>query len=132
MIGWALVRFRPGSPAFAFTHSSQPCRPIPIFVIRPASSLRGLDQGGYEIFALRFAWAAGMRTSLHKHKGFELVLVRDGRLHAVVDGTRLSAGPAGFIDLPTGSVHAIWSEAEGTFHGRGQRGLGLTMVLPDG
>src|SRR5260370_14353205 len=132
MIGWALVRFRPGSPAFAFTHSSRPCGRIPSFVIRPASSLRGLDQGGYEIFALRFAWAAGMRTSLHKHKGFELVLVRDGRLHAVVDGTRLSAGLGEFIDLPTGSVHAIWSEAEVTFDVLGQSGLGLTMVVPNG
>jgi len=56
-----------------------------------------------------------MRTSLHKHKGFELVLVREGRLHAIVDGTRFSAGQDEFIELPTGSVHAIWSEAEVTF-----------------
>ena len=51
-------------------------------MIRAASSLRGLDQGDYQIFALHFTWAAGMRTSLHKHKGFDLVLVRDGRLRS--------------------------------------------------
>jgi len=101
-------------------------------VIRAASSLRELDQGDYEIFALHFTWAAGMRTSLHKHKGFELVLVREGRPHAIVDGTRLSAGLGEFIDLPTGSVHAIWSEAEVAFDVLGQSGLGLTMVVPDG
>ena len=60
-------------------------------MIRPAASLRGLDQGDYEIFALHFTWAGGMRTSLHKHNGFELVLVREGRLRAIVDGTRLSS-----------------------------------------
>ena len=101
-------------------------------MIRAASSLRGLDQGDYEIFALHFTWAAGMRTSLHKHKGFELVLVRDGRLQAIVDGTRLSAGQGESIELPTGSVHAIWSEAEVTFDVLGQSGLGLFMVVPDG
>ncbi len=101
-------------------------------MIRPASSLRGLNQGDYEIFALHFTWAAGMRTSLHKHRGFELVVVREGRLHAIVDGTRLSAGQGEFIELPAGSAHAIWSEAEVTFDVLGQRGLGLTMVVPDG
>jgi hypothetical protein len=73
-----------------------------------------------------------MRTSLHKHKGFELVLVREGRLHAVVDGTRLSAGQGEFIQLPAGSAHAIWSEAEVTFDVLGHSELGLTMVVPDG
>jgi quercetin dioxygenase-like cupin family protein len=92
-------------------------------VIRPASSLRGLDQGDYEIFALQFTWAAGTRTSLHKHKGFELVLVREGRLHAIVDGTRLSAGQGEFIELPAGSAHAIWSEAEVTFDVLGRADL---------
>ena len=101
-------------------------------MIKAAAGLRRLDQGDYEIFALHFAWAAGMRTSLHKHKGFELVLVREGRLHAVVDGTRLSAGHGEFIELPSGSVHAIWSEAEVTFDVLGQSGLGLTMVVLDG
>jgi hypothetical protein len=101
-------------------------------VIPAASSLRGLDQGDYETFALHFIWAAGMRTSLHKHRGFELVLVRAGRLHAIVDGTRLTAGQGEFIELPAGSVHAIWSEAEVKFGVLGQRGLGLTMVVPDG
>lgn len=101
-------------------------------MIRAVSSLRGLDQGDYEIFALHFTWAAGMRTSLHKHRGFELVLIRDGRLNAVVDGTKLSAGPAEFIELPAGSAHAIWSETEVTFDVLGQNGLGLTMLVPDG
>jgi hypothetical protein len=101
-------------------------------VIRAASSLRGLDPGDHEIFALHFTWSAGMRTSLHKHSGFELVLVRSGRVHAIVDGTRLSAGPTEFIELPAGSAHAIWSEVEATFDVLGQRGLGLTMLVPDG
>jgi hypothetical protein len=65
-------------------------------------------------------------------QGFELVLVRDGRLHAIVDGTRLRAGQGEFIELPTGSAHAIWSAAEVTFDVLGQSGLGLTMVVPDG
>jgi hypothetical protein len=73
-----------------------------------------------------------MRTSLHKHKGFELVLVRSGSLHAIVDGIRLSAGQGEFIELPAGSVHAIWSEAEVTFDVLGESGLGLSMVVPDG
>src|SRR5260370_22207546 len=101
-------------------------------MIRPASSLRGPDQGDYEIFALHFTWAASMRTSLHKHKGFELVLVRDGRLHAIVDGTRLSAGQGEFIELPAGSAHAIWSENAVAFDVVGQSRLGLTMLVPEG
>src|SRR5260370_39585407 len=101
-------------------------------MIRPASSLRGPDQGDYEIFALHFTWAAGMRTSLHKHKGFELVLVRDGRLQAIVDGTRLSAGQGEFIELPTGSVHAIWAEAEVAFDVLGRSGIWRAMVVPAG
>jgi hypothetical protein len=100
--------------------------------MRAESSLRGLDQGDHEIFALHFTWSAGMRTSLHKHRGFELVLVRSGRVHAIVDGTRLNAGPAEFIDLPADSAHAIWSKVESTFDVLGQRGLGLTMLVPDG
>jgi hypothetical protein len=101
-------------------------------VIRAASSLRGLDQGDYEVFALHFDWAAGMRTSLHKHNGFEYVLVRSGRLHAIVDGAMSSAGPTEFIELPSGSAHAIWSKGEVSFDVLGQSGLGLTMVVPDG
>jgi len=84
-------------------------------VIRAETSLRGLDEGEYEMFALHFDWAAGLRTSLHKHSGFELVLIRSGRLHAIVDGNRLSAGQGEFIELPAGSAHAIWSETEVTF-----------------
>ncbi len=101
-------------------------------MIRAAASLRGLDQGDYEIFAIHFTWAAGMRTSLHKHRGFELVLIRDGRLNAVVDGTKLSARAAEFIELPAGSAHAIWSEVEVSFDVLGQSGLGLTMLVADG
>jgi hypothetical protein len=101
-------------------------------VIRAAAGLRGLDQGDHEIFALHFTWSAGMRTSMHKHRGFELVLVRRGRVHAIIDGTRLSAGPSEFLELPAGSAHAIWSEVESTFDVIGQRGLGLIMLVPDG
>jgi hypothetical protein len=101
-------------------------------VIWAATSLRRLDQGDYEVFALHFDLAAGLRTSLHKHSGFELVLVRSGRLHAIVDGSRSSAGPAEFIELPAGWPHAIWSEVEASFDVVGQSGLGLTMIVPDG
>ena len=44
-------------------------------MIAAASSLRGPGQGDYEIFALHFTWAVGMRTSLHEDRGFELILV---------------------------------------------------------
>jgi len=101
-------------------------------MIPAASNLRGLDQGEYDMFALHFSWAAGMRTSMHKHNGFELVLVRSGRLHAIVDGSRSSAEPAEFIELPAGSAHAIWSEEDVSFDVLGQSGLGLTMLVPDG
>jgi len=84
------------------------------------------------MFALHFTWSAGIRTSLHKHRGFELVLVRNGRVNPILNGTRLSAGPAEFIELPAGSAHAIWSEIETTFDVLGERGLGLTMIVPDG
>jgi hypothetical protein len=101
-------------------------------MIPAASNLRGLDQGEYEMFALHFTWAAGMRTSMHKHNGFELVLVRSGRLNAIVDGTKSSAGATEFIELPAGSAHAIWSEVEVSFDVLGQSGLGLTMLVPEG
>ena len=101
-------------------------------VIRAESTLRGLEQGDHDIFALHFTWSAGTRTSLHKHRGFEFVLVRNGRVNAILNGTSLSAGPAEFIELPAGSAHAIWSEVETTFDVLGQRGLGLTMLVPDG
>jgi hypothetical protein len=49
------------------------------------------------------------------------------RRHQAQRGTRRE-----FIELPTGSANAIWSEAEVTFDVLGQSGLGLTMVVPDG
>ncbi len=35
------------------------------------------------------------------------------------------------MELPTGSIHAIWSTTSTEFDVLGQRGLGLTMVVPD-
>src|SRR5260370_11120162 len=98
--------------------------------MRAESSFGGFTQGDHEFFALHFTWSAGMRTSLHKHTGFELVLVRSGRVNAIVDGTRLNAGPDEFIELPAGSAHAISSEVETTFDVLGQQGLALTMLVP--
>jgi hypothetical protein len=34
------------------------------------------------------------------------------------------------MDLPEGSIHAIWSLSTTEFDVLGQRGLGLTMVVP--
>lgn len=84
------------------------------------------------MFELHFEWAAGMSTSLHKHRGRELVLVRSGELNAIVDGVRQAARAREFVDLPAGSVHAIWSSTPTEFDVLGQSGLGLTMVIPDG
>jgi hypothetical protein len=72
-----------------------------------------------------------MRTSLHKHIGWELVLVHKGQLRAVIDERAESAQPGQFIDLPAGSEHAIWSDGPVTFEVLGQTGLGLWMIVPD-
>jgi len=101
-------------------------------MIPVASNLRGLDQGEYEMFALHFTWAAGTRTSMHKHMWFELVLGRDVRLHGIVYGSRSSAEPGEFIELPAGSAHAIWSQEDVIFDVFGQSGLGLTVLVPEG
>jgi hypothetical protein len=71
-----------------------------------------------------------MKTSLHKHRGWELVLVHSGKLNAVVDGTRSTTRASEFVELPTGSVHAIWSSMPTKFDVLGRTGLGLTMVVP--
>jgi len=80
---------------------------------------------------LHFEWSAGNSTSLHKHRGWELVLVRDGQLEGIVDGARKTVRAQEFMELPTGSTHAIWSTVPAEFDVLGQRGLGLTMVVPD-
>jgi hypothetical protein len=97
----------------------------------PASStLRGEDIGLSSVFSLHFEWAGGDSTSLHKHRGWELVLVRSGELNGIVDGLRKTARAQEFMDLPAGSIHAIWSSTPTEFDVLGQRGLGLTMVIP--
>ena len=73
-----------------------------------------------------------MKTSLHKHEGWELVLVRSGELNAIVDGVRTAARAGEFVELPTGSVHAIWSSTPTEFDVLGRTGLGLAMLVPDG
>ena len=95
-----------------------------------SSTFRGEDTDSTSVFRLHFEWAAGMKTSLHKHRGWELVLVRSGELNADVDGTRSTTRAGEFVELPTGSVHAIWSSTPTEFDVLGRTGLGLTMVVP--
>lgn len=95
-----------------------------------AATLRGDDAGRSSVFRLHFEWAAGMSTSLHKHGGWELVLVRSGELNSMVNGIRNATGANEFIELPVGSIHAIWSLAPTEFDVLGRTGLGLTMVIP--
>lgn len=96
-----------------------------------ASTLRGLDSGEHRVFSLHFEWINPLRTSLHRHQGWELVLVRDGRLLSICDGRRAATEPGAFLQLPVGSAHAIWSEGPCTFEVMGQAGLGLWMLVPD-
>jgi hypothetical protein len=97
----------------------------------PASrTFRGNDTDRSSIFRLHFEWEAGMATSLHKHQGWELVLIRSGELNAIVDGIRSAKRAGEFIELPTGSVHAIWSTAPTEFDVLGRACLGLTFVIP--
>jgi hypothetical protein len=98
---------------------------------RAASTLRGLDSGDHQVFSLHFEWTGPLRTSLYKHRGWELVLVRDGRLLSICDGRRGATEPGGFLELLAGSAHAIWSEGPCTFEVMGQADLGLWMVVPD-
>ena len=78
------------------------------------------------MFSLHFEWTDPLRTSLHRHQGWELVLVRDCRLLSVSDGRQGSTKPGGFLELPAGSAHAIWSERPYSFAVKGN-GLGLWM-----
>jgi hypothetical protein len=58
-----------------------------------ASTLRGLDSGDHHVFSLHFEWTGPLRTSLHRYQGWELVLVRDGRLLSACDGRRGATEP---------------------------------------
>ena len=95
-----------------------------------SSTLRGEDTGLSSVFSLHFEWAGGDSTSLHKHRGWELVLVRSGELNGIVDGRRKTTRAQEFMDLPAGSIHAIWSSTPTEFDVLGQCGLGLTMIIP--
>jgi anti-sigma factor ChrR (cupin superfamily) len=64
--------------------------------VDPQTTLRGRDDGENEVFRLHFEWTGETRTSLHKHRGWELVLVLAGTVGAVVDGKRTAAGPGGY------------------------------------
>ncbi len=92
----------------------------------------GLPEGEPCVFVVHFDWSQPNGTTLHKHNGGELVLVRSGRLDAVVDGRLTKAVRGQYIDLPAGSVHAIWTDSAAGFDAIGQQGLGLTMIVPDG
>jgi Cupin domain len=69
---------------------------------------------------------------VHSHAGWEIVLVVSGELRYVLDGERAAAMSGRFLELPAGSVHAIWAPGEVVFDVIGQQGLGLTIVVPDG
>jgi mannose-6-phosphate isomerase-like protein (cupin superfamily) len=96
----------------------------------PQTTLRDRDAGENEVFRLHFEWTGETRTSLHKHRGWELVLVLTGTIGAVVDGKRTAAGPGEYIHLPAVTAHAIWAEEPASFEVIGVRGLGLTMIVP--
>lgn len=100
-------------------------------MVPAASTLRGFDSGQWGVFGLHFEWTGPQRTSLHKHRGWELVLVRGGLLSAVIDGQRRVTGAGAYLELPAGSVHAIWSSGPVSFDVLGEVGLGLWMVVPD-
>lgn len=84
------------------------------------------------VFLLDCDWTAGTGTTLHKHAGWELALVRRGELRYVLDGRPGDVGVGGYLELPAGSVHALWADADISFTVIGQQGLGLTVVVPDG
>jgi hypothetical protein len=98
---------------------------------RAASTLRGLDSGDNHVFSLHFEWTGPLRTSLHRHRGWELVLVRGGRLLSICDSRRGTTEPGGFLELPAGRAHAIWSEGPCLLDVIGQADLGLWMLVPD-
>jgi hypothetical protein len=87
--------------------------------------------GGAEVFVAHFDWSEPVATSLHRHAGWELVLVRSGELRSILDGRRTVTRAGSFLELPAGSVHAIWTESAAAFDVVGLQGLGLTMLVPD-
>lgn len=100
--------------------------------IDPATTVRGLDTGRAAVFLLHCDWRAGTGTSLHRHAGWELVLVERGALRYVLDRDRGTATAGSHLKLPAGSTHAIWAEEAVVFDVIGEEGLGLTIVVPDG
>jgi hypothetical protein len=87
--------------------------------------------GDAQVFLAHFDWNEPTATSLHKHDGWELVLVRSGELRSILDGHRSVTRAGSFLDLPGGSIHAIWTESAAGFDVIGLQGLGLTLIVPD-
>ena len=82
------------------------------------------------VFRIHFDWNEPQSTSLHKHAGWELVLVLRGEVESICDGRRGLTRAGEFLELPEGSAHAIWTSTESSFDVIGRQGLGLTMVVP--
>ncbi|HEY8864073.1 MAG TPA: hypothetical protein VIO37_07870 [Candidatus Dormibacteraeota bacterium] len=51
-----------------------------------------------------------MSTSFHKHRGWELVLIRSGELSAIVDGVRSIKREGEFIELPIYMKEGPWAQ----------------------
>ncbi len=86
-----------------------------------ATTVRGRDDGECAVFRLRCEWSAGTTTSAHSHAGWEVVLVASGELRCVLDGERAAVTSGRFLELPAGSVHAIWAAGEAVFDVIGQQ-----------
>jgi hypothetical protein len=101
-------------------------------MLDPTTTVRGRDEGETAVFRLHCEWSAGTGTSVHKHAGWELVLITRGELRYVLDGRPGVAASGRYLELPAGSVHGIWADDETAFDVVGQQGLGLTIVVPNG
>jgi quercetin dioxygenase-like cupin family protein len=74
--------------------------------VDPSRGSQGLSLGTQDLFA-------GSGIPIHRHDGAdEVLMIEEGRAHAIVDGKTIAVGPGSIVYVPRGTWHGVESAGD--------------------